>query len=74
MAVACPANGELGNSTALDAMLAARASSQRELVILVLGWTNGGAQITMREGVLPSLIDKAAVHVEKSIEAYMAQA
>ena len=49
---ACPANGDLHDAAAFDAMLQARASSRRELLIFVLGWTNGKSQIAMRdEGV-----------------------
>ena len=46
--LACPANGNLHDASALDAMLAERASSRRDLVILILGHTNGKAQIPMR--------------------------
>ena len=46
----CPADGNLQNATALESMLRARAvPATRDLIILILGWTNGGAQITMRE-------------------------
>ena len=44
----CPANGDLHAVGAFDAMLKARASRRRELVILILGHTNGRAQVTMR--------------------------
>ena len=45
----CPADGNLQNATALESMLRARAvPATRDLIILILGWTNGGAQITMR--------------------------
>ena len=46
----CPADGNLQNATALESMLRARAVPvTRDLIILILGWTNGAAQITMRE-------------------------
>ena len=45
----CPANADLHDGTALDEMLRARASPRAELVIMLLGWTNGKTQITMRE-------------------------
>ena len=46
----CPANGDLHNVTALHEMIEARASPEtRELVILILGWTNGKAQVNMRD-------------------------
>ena len=49
MAPSCPANADLRNETALEAMLAARASPARAITILILGWTHGKAQVTMRE-------------------------
>ena len=45
----CPADGNLQNSTALEAMLRARASPRRDLIIFVLGHTNGPSQIAMRD-------------------------
>ena len=52
MATTCP-NGDLANLTALDAMLTARAaplpSGEMAITILILGWTNGKSQISMRE-------------------------
>ena len=45
----CPADGHLQDAASLEAMLAARASPARELIILVLGWTNGGVTIAMRD-------------------------
>ena len=45
----CPDNGDLHNETALKKLLVARSSKARELVILILGWTNGKTAINMRE-------------------------
>lgn len=49
MGRACPADGNLRDAAALERLLTARATSNKDLIILILGWTNGGAQITMRE-------------------------
>ena len=45
----CPADGNLQDPAALDAMLNSRATFSRDILILILGWTHGGAQVTMRE-------------------------
>lgn len=34
----CPANGDLRNASALEAMLAARVDAHGALIILILGW------------------------------------
>lgn len=56
----CPANGDLGNTTALDEMLESRAEAgTRNLIILILGMTHGAAQVTMR--------DSGALYVEAMV-------
>ena len=47
----CP-NGDLRNATALDELLAARASPNRELTILILGSTHGKAAVTMKDAAI----------------------
>lgn len=53
----CPFHrGDLRNVSNLDAMLAARASAAKEISVLILGWTHGTAQVSMR-GSGPALIE-----------------
>ena len=45
---ACPA-GDLQVPGTIEALLATRASPQRDIIISILGWTHGSTAVTMRE-------------------------
>ena len=67
----CPANGDLHNDAALEAMLSARASTARELLIMVLGWTNGKSQINMRDEGVRFIEAQIASLRRHSVENYL---
>jgi hypothetical protein len=59
------------DARALEAMLEARASPRRELVILILGWTNGKAQIAMRDEGLRFIHTQVASLAQHGLPHYL---
>ena len=56
---ACPSGADLEDPAQLDAMLAARASAQKDLVITILGPTTGTRAISMSDDVGESFVVRA---------------